>query len=400
MKHRLKYGVVCVLLMLCMGLIYAWSVFVQPLEADFGWTRAQTSMTFTITMIFFCVGNILAGWLSAKRSVGCAIRCAAVSLLIGFAGASRINTLWGLYILYGVFCGTGVGAGYNVMYNVISKWFPKNAGLGAGILTMAFGAGGALLGSLAVSAMEKVSWRIFFLVCGIFFCVLTIVCSKWVVLPERLPDDAPKGGAARVHNPDDDFTTKEMLKTPAFWFYFTWNMCANGCGMTIIAHASPSVSELGAALATATLAASLAALSKAIGGIVSGWIYDHLGYKRCMLTVSSCLLVGALLMILSGFTKNFVILIIGITISGLGFGGSAANNVAIMNEFFGPTHYGTNSSILNQCVIFGSLFGSWLVGRIRTNAGIYLPAFIVPLCMALLSIFCLWRLRRPVKKTK
>ena len=401
MKGKLRYGVVCVLLMLCMGLIYAWSVFVKPLEADFGWTRAQTSMTFTITMIFFCVGNILAGWLSAKKSVGFAIRCAAISLLIGFGGASRIHTLWGLYILYGVFCGTGVGFGYNILFNVVSKWYPQNSGLGAGILSMAFGAGGALLGSLAVTVMERVSWRLFFLVCGIFFCALTLVCSKWVVLPGNRLEDVPhETGQKPVPKPDseNDFKTKEMLKTPSFWFYFIWNMCANGCGMVIIGHASPSVQELGAVLAIGTLAASLAALSRAVGGIISGWVYDHFGYKKCMMMVSSELLIGVLIMIASGFTKSYVLLIVGITITGLGFGGSTANNIAIMNEFFGQKYFGTNFSILNQCVIFGSLLGSWLVGQIRTSAGTYLPAFLVPLGMALLSIFCLWRLRRPVKK--
>ncbi|MBR5381351.1 MAG: MFS transporter [Oscillospiraceae bacterium] len=401
MKRNLQYGAVCVLLMLCMGLIYAWSVFVKPLEDEFGWLRAQTSMTFTITMIFFCVGNILAGWLSAKKSVGFAIRCAAISLLIGFTGASFIHTLWGLYILYGVFCGTGVGFGYNILFNVVSKWYPKNNGLGAGILSLAFGAGGALLGALAVAIMEQVSWRLFFRVCGIFFCALTLVCSKWVVLPENRLEDVPHEDSptpAPASGEERDFKTKEMLRTPSFWFYFVWNMCANGCGMVIIGHASPSVIELGAVLAVATLAASLAALSRAVGGILSGWVYDRYGYKTCMTMVSGFLMLGVLVMLASGFTKNYILLIVGITITGLGFGGSTANNIAIMNEFFGRKYFGMNFSILNQCVIFGSLLGSWLVGRIRDAAGVYLPAFLVPLGMAILSVICLICLRRPVKE--
>ena len=376
------------MLMTCMGLIYAWSVFVQPLEAEFGWTRAQTSLTFNICMIFFCVGNIAAGWLSEKKSVGFAIRSAAFFLLIGFAGASQTSSLLGLYILYGVFCGTGVGFGYNILFNVISKWYSENAGLGAGILSMSFGAGGALLGSLAVSVMEHVSWRAVFLFCGIFFCALTLALSKWIVLPKA-------GGHHRESSSENDFTTKQMVKTSAFWYYFIWNMCANGCGMVIIAHASPCASEFGASLAIAALAASLAALSRAAGGILSGYIYDRFGYKICMAVVSAQLLVGVLTAILSGFAENVPLLLVGISVIGLGFGGSTANNIAIMNDFFGKKHFGANFSILNQCVIPGSFFGATVVGFVRTETGSYLPSFFVPLAMVLVGIFCFWRLRPP-----
>jgi len=249
------------------------------------------------------------------------------------------------------------------------------------------------LGSLAVSLMEHISWRIFFLMCGIFFCALTLVCSKWIVLPEdhHLPER--KKAAA-----DNDFSTKEMVRTSSFWYYFLWNMSANGCGMVLIGHSSPMTLELGSTLAVATLAASLAALSRAIGGILSGFVYDRYGYRKCMTMVSAFLLIGVLIMIAAGFLKSVPLILIGITVNGLGFGGSTANNIAIMNEFFGQKYFGTNFSILNQCVIPGALIGSAAVGCVRTVAGAYLPSFLIPLAVSLLSIFCLWRLRPPVKK--
>ncbi|HIY82768.1 MAG TPA: MFS transporter, partial [Candidatus Rubneribacter avistercoris] len=61
--HRLPYGVVAFVLQLFLGLIYGWSLFIAPLEADFGWARSDTSLIFTISMVFFCVGNLAAGTL-------------------------------------------------------------------------------------------------------------------------------------------------------------------------------------------------------------------------------------------------------------------------------------------------------------------------------------------------
>ena len=57
-KIRLFYGVVGFILLIFLGVSYAWSIFVQPLEEEFGWLRSQTSIAFTISMVFFCVGNL------------------------------------------------------------------------------------------------------------------------------------------------------------------------------------------------------------------------------------------------------------------------------------------------------------------------------------------------------
>ncbi len=67
-KIRLFYGVVGFILLIFLGVSYAWSIFVQPLEEEFGWLRSQTSIAFTISMVFFCVGNLAAGRIMPKIS--------------------------------------------------------------------------------------------------------------------------------------------------------------------------------------------------------------------------------------------------------------------------------------------------------------------------------------------
>ncbi|HZK61489.1 MAG TPA: hypothetical protein VFC41_05385, partial [Anaerovoracaceae bacterium] len=94
---------------LSIGLIYAWSIFVKPLEAEFGWNRTETSLTFTISMISFCIGGVISGMLLKKKSGRFIIMLSAVLLAVGFLLSSRVETLLGIYISYGVFCGLGVG---------------------------------------------------------------------------------------------------------------------------------------------------------------------------------------------------------------------------------------------------------------------------------------------------
>ena len=122
--------------------------FVAPLEAEFGWSRTQTSAVFTISMIFFCLGGIVSGIIIKKKTARFILTVAAICLCAGFCCASSIHTVGGLYIAYGVLCGTGVGLAYNCNISTVLKWFPDRAGFISGLLLMCFGCGGMVLGTL------------------------------------------------------------------------------------------------------------------------------------------------------------------------------------------------------------------------------------------------------------
>ncbi len=74
-KFRLGYGITGFILLIFLGMIYAWSIFIRPLEAEFGWLRSQTSLIFTISMIGFCVGNLAAGQITPKTSPRVSMVC-------------------------------------------------------------------------------------------------------------------------------------------------------------------------------------------------------------------------------------------------------------------------------------------------------------------------------------
>lgn len=95
--------IVAMIMLLCLGLIYGWSIFVAPLEAEFGWSRAQTSLTFTISMAMFCIAGLIAGVLSRKKvKPFLQMVSAGIILLIGFVLASYSTELIHFYLAYGV----------------------------------------------------------------------------------------------------------------------------------------------------------------------------------------------------------------------------------------------------------------------------------------------------------
>src|SRR5437762_9333813 len=94
---------------LALGSLYAWSVFVLPLEKEFGWTRAQTSWVFTIAIVCFALSFVAAGRLQDIK--GPRLPAAIGGALVGggFLLASRTSSLAALYIAFGIVVGIGNG---------------------------------------------------------------------------------------------------------------------------------------------------------------------------------------------------------------------------------------------------------------------------------------------------
>src|SRR5206468_4087232 len=134
---------------LALGSLYAWSVFVLPLEKEFGWKRADTSWVFTIAVITFAATFILGGRLQDKRGPRPAAFIGAVLVSLGFFLTSFTTSLLFLYIVFGIVVGAGNGFGYATPIPVASKWFPDKRGLVVGLMVGGYGAGSAVIGPLA-----------------------------------------------------------------------------------------------------------------------------------------------------------------------------------------------------------------------------------------------------------
>ncbi len=134
---------------LALGTLYAWSVFVAPLEKQFGWKRTETSMVFTVAVAAFALAFLVAGRLQDRFGPFWISITSALLFSLGFFMCAETRSLNSLYLWFGLVAGCGIGFGYATPIPVMAKWFPDHRGLAVGLAVAGFGGGSAVFGPLA-----------------------------------------------------------------------------------------------------------------------------------------------------------------------------------------------------------------------------------------------------------
>ena len=113
----------------CGSLLYAWSVFIKPLSAEFGWSRADISLAYSICLLVFGLTTFVAGKMSDKYGPRVVVAVGAVILGVGFAAAGFIQSKVQLYLAYGLVAGLGGGLVYLPPIATAPKWWPDKKAL-------------------------------------------------------------------------------------------------------------------------------------------------------------------------------------------------------------------------------------------------------------------------------
>lgn len=404
--NRWIYAVVGVIVLLFAGLIYAWSVLVTPISQEFtNWSNTSLSLTFTICMIFFCLGGLIGGLLQKKIDVKINVWLAAVLFLIGFFISSKSQNIVTLYVGYGVLAGFASGLAYNSVMSTMSKWFPDKQGLISGILLMGFGLGSFIIGKIyqAYTSTDIGGWRTSFMIFGIILVIVLGIGGFFFVKPgdDFVPPVSASKGKEKNSNKINkelviDVNSVQMVKRPSFWFYFVWATLLGAAGLALISQASGIAGEVGKGVSASTIATvvGLISICNGIGRVIYGGMFDKLGRFKTMMTVVVVFFISALLLIIAFKSKSFGILIVGFMLCGASYGGITSTNSAFINSFYGATNYPVNFSIINLNLIIAS-FGSTIAGALYDSSGSYLSTIFMMIGAIALSFICVVSIKRP-----
>ncbi|NNG46006.1 MAG: OFA family MFS transporter, partial [Deltaproteobacteria bacterium] len=320
---------------LCFGSAYTFSIFLAPLQREFGWSRAQVSLAFTISIACIAAGVLVGGrWHDRQGPAPVAIT-GAVLFSVGIFLARYTHALWWLYACYGVLVGFASGVGYVCPLAVGMKWFPEKRGLVTGLMVMGYGAGSALIAPLAGLLLHLYGWRDTFSLLGLGFLVVTTTGSLFLRNPPEgwRPEgwNPPLREEVSFHTPRD-YPPAKMLRTGTFyrmWFAYALGTSA---GLMVIGHLAAFAEGAGFSTRDAALSVGILSVGNGFGRIGSGWLSDPIGRTR---TLSLVMGVTCLLLFLEPRVRTVPLLFGSVFLIGYCYGSQLAVFPSATADFFG-----------------------------------------------------------------
>ncbi len=377
---------------LALGSLYAWSVFVLPLEQEYGWTRAQTSLVYTIAVVTFATTFILAGRIQDLYGPRPCAFLGATLVSLGFFLVSLTSSLWFLYVVFGVLVGAGNGFGYATPTPVASKWFPDKRGLVIGLMVGGYGAGSAVVGPIATSLIQSVGWRPTFRLLGAAFFVMGMLGTWLLTNPPAGYRPAgwtpPAAAMAR-----QDYSTAEMLRTPQFYQLWLAYCLGTTAGQMAISQLVPFARSAGLGALVASLALPVTAAGNAGGRILSGWLSDSLGRLR---TLRIMVLASAAAMpALFAWREHAVLFFILAAAVYWCYGTQLSVFASTTADFYGTRNLGMNYGVLFSAWGAAGILGPGIGGRVFDAFGDYRYAFYAASALAVVA-FASLSLVRPL----
>jgi len=436
---RWKVIVGALIVQIILGTVYAFSVFVGPLQAEFGWDRTTTQWAFSFALATFALVMIPAGRLQDKIGPRKVATIGGILLGLSFLlGAILISKdrPWALYLTYGIIGGAGIGFGYVCPIAASVKWFPDKKGLITGLAVAGFGAGALFFagpastlllapgqGEEAIGISQIVlvglgiskgsgfgiGWKSFFVLHG-------IVCAGAVFLGAMLLSNPPEGykppgwtpaqERSKIHN---DKNWHEMLNTPLacmLWITFIFGATS---GLMAIGQWKPMMS---AALGNATFApdwmggfgrfvepVGILAIFNAAGRIIWGKVSDIIDRPRAMMIMF--LAQGMCFMMLISIESTWAIFLASALV-GMNFGGSFALFPSATADYFGTKNFGMNYGWIFTAYGVAGIMGPVVGGVLFDATQEYLLPFVFAGILCFLAAGCsvvIWGMARTQQLT-
>ncbi|MDO6496584.1 L-lactate MFS transporter [Photobacterium sanguinicancri] len=372
---------------LCMGILYAWSVFKKALVVDLGWSNADASMPYTVAIITFALSLLVAGILQDRMGPRRVLIMGAVMVGLGMIASSFATTPLMLVLTFGVLTGCGIGFGYACLSPAAMKWFhPSKKGLVNGLIAAGFGLAAVYLAPLTSALIAQYGINTSFLILGCAVLVIAVPLAFTINNPPA--DYTPElpagltGDAAKASKPVD-INWRGMLKTPQFyslWFMFA---LASSAGLMVIGNIT-SIASLQADIADAAYLVVILAIFNSGGRIAAGILSDKIGGVKTLML--AFIMQGINMVMFATFQSDFT-LMIGAAVAGVGYGTLLAVFPSIIADFYGLKNYGANYGVLYTAWGISGFIGPVLAAVAVDTTGTYTMAYTICAAMVGVAIF-------------
>jgi OFA family oxalate/formate antiporter-like MFS transporter len=241
-------AIAAIVMQLCLGTVYAWSVFKKPLMNTHGWGETETQVTFMICIGVIGLAAAFGGTLVDKKGPKFVATLGGVLFGIGtlMAGlADSIGSIWLLYLGFGLIGGLGNGFGYVTPIATLIRWFPDKRGLVTGLAVMGFGAGAFFMGKIAPDMVISMGVANTFYIWGVIFLIAVTGAAQFYKNPPAgwLPAGFKPAAAGGV-SAADSYKFDEAVKTRQWWMLWAMLFLNVSAGLGLISQLSPMAQDV------------------------------------------------------------------------------------------------------------------------------------------------------------
>lgn len=379
---------------------YTFSVFLQPMEIELGWTRAQASGAFSVALLLSGLVALPIGrWVDARggRLVMTAGSVAGVLLLLAW---SYVTTLPALYLIQ---AGLGVVMGmvlYDVAFTVLASWFRRQRIRAMIVVTLMAGLASTIFIPLATALLEGFGWRSALRLLALLVAVTTVPLHALVLRdrPARLglePD-----GASSDHTPlapEVSVETRQAVRTPAFWWLSLSSSLDRIAIVGIAAHAVVMLLERGYSPGLVASVAGAIGLMQVGGRLLFSPASGRASLVQ-LAVLTYTIRVASLLVLL--LVPGQLGLWTFAALFGVANGASTLARAGLIGAVFGAAHYGSISGSMTMFIAVAQTLSPLAIGLLRDRSGSYDLALLILAALAAAAALAVSRVRVPAPEPR
>jgi MFS family permease len=369
------------------GLFVSYGVFINPLIEEFGWSRAAISGASSLSFFLMGLLGVYVGRLNdtiGPRKVMLVTTC---FIGLGFFLTSKTQSIWQLYLFYGILAGIGYSAIDVIALSTTARWFVKKRGSVTGLVKVGTGAGQLIVPLTASLLITGFGWRRAFVAIGIFGMLLLILISRLLRRdPEEVGLNAKEKASPKTKVKvfeGTDLSFDQAIRTHQFWLIFIVNFIVVYCLLIILVHIVPFTRDLGVSAAKAAGVLSTIGGVSMLGRFSAGLFIDRFNSRLCMI-VCFVLLISTLLWL--QMADELWMIYLFAACYGIAHGGFFTAISPIVAEYFGIGAHGVLFGTIVFSGCFGGSIGPIVAGHIFDLTGSYSPAFWLSTVIALLGL--------------
>ena len=381
-ESRFFYGYIIVasallIMVLTIGINTTFGVFLPALLDEFSWTRAIASGAYSLNLALTGLIGIFAGKINDQYGPRIIITVCGVLLGLGYLLMSQANTLWHLYLFYGVIVGIGMSVSQTPLPSTIARWFVKKRGMMTGIAVTGIGVGILIMPPVISWLISNYGWRNSYMVVGITVLILIVLTAQFLRRDPSQIGQLPYGKNELEEEGDlqnAGFSLKEAVRKRQFWLFtvavFLVALSVASVMVHIVIHA------IGLEISTANAVITLAVIggTSIAGRVIMGVTSDRIGIKRALIICFTLMSAAFFWVLIAG---ELWMLHLFAVIFGFSHSGIHALVSPTVAELFGLRSHGVIFGCVMLGLTLGMAIGPVLTGYIFDVTSDYQLAFLI-----------------------